>query len=79
MVVHFELLDAMLLWLAESSAATASAVETLVSELTFEISAIDGGRKIRPKGRYCTISTVGSQGVTCDGREHYRTKFMGEN
>jgi hypothetical protein len=28
---------------------------------------------------YCTILTVGSQGVTCDGGEHYWTKFMGEN
>jgi hypothetical protein len=37
------------------------------------------GKVIEQIAEYCTISTVGSQGVTCDGREHYRTKFMGEN
>ena len=27
---------------------------------------------------YCTITTLGSRGVTCDGRERYQTKFIGE-
>ena len=27
---------------------------------------------------YCTISTLGSQGVTCDTCEHYQVKFTGE-
>ena len=28
---------------------------------------------------YCTIMTLGSQGVTHDGREQYQTKFIGSN
>jgi hypothetical protein len=28
---------------------------------------------------YCTITTLGSQGVTRDGREQYQTKFIGSN
>ena len=27
---------------------------------------------------YCTITTLGSQGVTRDAREHYLTVFTGE-
>jgi hypothetical protein len=27
---------------------------------------------------YCTISTLGSQGVTCDRCEHYQVKFTGK-
>ena len=29
--------------------------------------------------RYCTITTLGSQGVTRDGCEQYWNKFIGEN
>jgi len=28
--------------------------------------------------QYCTITTLGSQGVTCDGCEQYQTKFTGK-
>ena len=38
--------------------------------------AIEGGSR---HDKYCTISTLGSQGVTCDIREHYQVKFTGEN
>jgi hypothetical protein len=38
-----------------------------------------GSSMKRAEQVYCTITTLGSQGVTRDGRERYQTKFTGKN
>jgi hypothetical protein len=57
--------------------------QTTYERLIQTLGEVESGKVFRRifwiPGEYCTILTIGSQGVTCDGCEHYWTKFTGEN
>jgi hypothetical protein len=57
------------LWLIQQHQLTKTAIEQSAMKRAAYMTKISWN--------YCTISTLGSQGVTCDTCEHYQVKFTG--